>query len=185
MRRKVFFFRKIEIREPQVLEVASEAGLHDLASPVARDMISKWVMADAAEIGLGPVTSLSILHSRFGDLKDRRSAHRNRVSLAFNRLSGAVPREASARFARIAGGLLDIGTIAAWPVVAAYMTLRIALVRASQRRAVTLDLDRKCIRDIASEMLLSMFEHYRGRGAAAAALNSGGLNRYAKRNSCG
>lgn len=176
---KVLFFRKIEARKPQVMEIAAETGLLNLASPSTRELISKLVMEDAVQVGLGPVAGLSVLRGRLGDLKDRLAARRQRVSLALSRFSGTVQRDAPTRFGRLIEGLLDAGSVTAWPLLLACTTPRIALLRASLNRVEIRDLERQRIRDAAAEMLLSMFEHYRGRGAAAAALKGGGLNQYA------
>jgi hypothetical protein len=154
MNPKEVFFRKIEDHKPQILEIASEAGLLNLNSSTAHELISKWVMHDAAATGLQPVAKLSVLRARLNDLERRWVAHRQQISPAF--------------FA-----------ILSRPLVLACMALQIALIRVLRNRAEIRDVDRRCIRDAGAEMLLSMFEHYRVRGAAAAALKQGGMNQYA------
>jgi len=172
MNPKELFFRKIEAHKPQVTEVASEAGLHNLASSTAHELIGKWVIEDAVEAGLEPVASVGILQVRLDGLKARQAAHRQRVALAFNHFGGSVGRAASTRFGRILEGSVDLGSIAVRPLMLALLAPRVALVRAALDRAHVRDAERQRIRSAGSETLLSLFEHYRVRGAAAAALKT-------------
>jgi hypothetical protein len=150
---KDIFFKKIESRKPQVLEIASEAGLLNLDSSPARALISKWVMQDAAETSLQPVANLGVLRDHLNDLEERRLAHRQQIALSF--------------FATLTR-----------PLVLAGMTLRVVLVRGLINHAEIRDAERQRIRDVGMGILLSTFEHYRARGAAAA-LKQGGMNQYA------
>ena len=48
---KELFFSKIASHTPQVMEMASEVGLHNMTPSPAQGLIGKWVEKDAEEVG--------------------------------------------------------------------------------------------------------------------------------------
>ncbi len=168
MNDKELFFSKTESHKPQVIEIASEAGLHDLDSAAAREMISKWVMEDATAVGLEPLSSVGALKNRLTALESRQDLHRRRIALALGRFVGTASKAAHTRSGRIFEGAMDLGSMAARPTSLALLFPRVAFVRGALGRAEKKDAERHQIRAVASETLLALYEHYRIRGAAAA-----------------